>query len=30
LVNGWTFTRTDLDRVLAKVSEHEPNLALAA
>ena len=26
----WTFTRTDLDRVLAKVSEHEPQLALAA
>ena len=26
----WTFTRTDLDRVLAKVSEHEPTLALAA
>lgn len=26
----WTFTRTDLDHVLAKVSEHEPQLALAA
>jgi hypothetical protein len=26
----WTFTRTDLDRVLAKVSQHEPDLALAA
>ena len=26
----WTFTRTDLDRVLAKISKHEPALALAA
>jgi hypothetical protein len=26
----WTFTRPDLDRVLAKVSEHEPQLTLAA
>jgi hypothetical protein len=26
----WTFTRIDLDLVLAKVSEHEPELALAA
>jgi hypothetical protein len=26
----WTFTRTDLDRVLKKVSQHEPQLALAA
>jgi len=26
----WTFTRSDLDRVLTKVSQHEPQLALAA
>jgi hypothetical protein len=26
----WTFTRTDLDAVLAKITEHEPKLTLAA
>jgi hypothetical protein len=26
----WTFTRTDLDRVLAKIADHEPHLQLAA
>jgi len=26
----WTFTRHDLDRVLAKIADHEPNLQLAA
>jgi hypothetical protein len=26
----WTFTRTDLDRVLAKIETHEPTLRLAA
>jgi hypothetical protein len=26
----WTFTRTDLDRVLAKITNHEPTLQLAA
>ena len=26
----WTFTRADLERVLAKVTEREPRLALAA
>jgi hypothetical protein len=26
----WTFTRTDLDRVLATISKHEPALAIAA
>jgi hypothetical protein len=26
----WTFTRTDLERVLAKITEREPRLALAA
>jgi hypothetical protein len=26
----WTFTRADLDRVLAKITEREPRLALAA
>nr|WP_249011016.1 IS630 family transposase [Conexibacter sp. DBS9H8] len=26
----WTFTRSDLDRVLAKISQHAPDLALAA
>src|SRR4051794_9110460 len=26
----WTFTRTDLDRVLARITKHEPKLALAA
>jgi hypothetical protein len=26
----WTFTRTDLDRILTKINEHEPQLALAA
>ena len=27
---GWTFTRADLDRLLAKIETHEPQLALAA
>jgi hypothetical protein len=26
---AWTFTRTDLDAVLAKLTEHEPKLTLA-
>ena len=26
----WTFTRQDLDRVLAKIADHEPHLQLAA
>ena len=26
----WTFTRADLERVLAKITEREPRLALAA
>jgi hypothetical protein len=26
----WTFTRTDLDRLLARIDAHEPNLKLAA
>jgi hypothetical protein len=26
----WTFTRTDLDAVLAMITEHEPKLTLAA
>ena len=26
----WTFTRTDLDRLLAKIQPHEPHLALTA
>ena len=26
----WTFTRTDLDRVLAKVADREPGLRLVA
>ena len=26
----WTFTRTGLDAVLAKITEHEPKLTLAA
>jgi len=26
----WTFTRTDLDRLLARIEAHEPGLALAA
>ena len=28
--NYWTFTRADLDCVLAKITEREPRLALAA
>jgi hypothetical protein len=26
----WTFTRTDLERLLAKIDAHEPDLQLAA
>jgi hypothetical protein len=26
----WTFTRADLERALAKITEREPRLALAA
>jgi hypothetical protein len=26
----WTFTRQDLDRVLARIADHEPHLQLAA
>ena len=26
----WTFTRTDLDRLLARIDAHEPELKLAA
>jgi hypothetical protein len=27
---NWTFTRHDLDRVLAQIADHEPHLQLAA
>jgi len=30
LEHRWTFTRDDLERVLAKITEREPRLALAA
>jgi DDE superfamily endonuclease len=26
----WTFTRTDLDRLLARIESHQPDLTLAA
>ena len=27
---GWTFTRQDLDALLARIDRHQPQLALAA